>query len=275
MHRKHLLLLAIPVLLFSCKKDQGTYIPQIPEPTIPPVLLKDIVIPNLPSPYYHFEYDSTGKSILASFASGFTNYSIEYNGNRINAMQNNIIVNKDRLQYLYDNAGRVNVIKYADSTGVVFKRILLNYDGPKLIALEREINAGPGFVIEKTMTFQYYADGNLREITQHWPSVNGQPAITYTDRYENYDTSLNVDAFSLLHNKFFEHLALLPGITIQKNNPTKMIRTGDGINYEIDYTYTYTYNNKNAPLRKNGTGKWLNGPDAGKIFASNTVYSYY
>ncbi len=100
MRYKYLLLLAIPMLLFACKKQTGTYIPQVPEPTVPPVLLKDIVIPNLPSPYYHFEYDSTGKAILASFASGFTSYDIEYNGNRINAMQNNIIVNKDRLQYL-------------------------------------------------------------------------------------------------------------------------------------------------------------------------------
>jgi len=27
----------------------------------PAVLLRDIVIPHLPSPYYHFEYDATGR----------------------------------------------------------------------------------------------------------------------------------------------------------------------------------------------------------------------
>jgi hypothetical protein len=44
-------------VLFSCKKEN--YVPpdsSSPDPETPAVLLKNIVIPNLPSPYYHFEY---------------------------------------------------------------------------------------------------------------------------------------------------------------------------------------------------------------------------
>ena len=58
--------------LFSCKKEK--YIPPVsptPDPVIPAVLLKDIEIPNLLSPYYHFEYDTAGGVVFVSFASGF------------------------------------------------------------------------------------------------------------------------------------------------------------------------------------------------------------
>jgi hypothetical protein len=74
---------------------------------VPPraVLLRDVVIPNLPSPYYHFEYDSTGRVTTASFASGFTMYQVIYQGDRITELRNNTLGNQDRLEYTYDGAG--------------------------------------------------------------------------------------------------------------------------------------------------------------------------
>src|SRR3954454_5125555 len=48
-----------------------------PDPR-PAVLLKDIVIPRLPSPYYHFAYDPTGRMTNASFASDLTSYTLSY-----------------------------------------------------------------------------------------------------------------------------------------------------------------------------------------------------
>jgi hypothetical protein len=57
MHRRYLLFVIAIFVLASCKKDK--YIsPVIPAPVIPTVFLKDVVIPRLPSPYYHFEYDA-------------------------------------------------------------------------------------------------------------------------------------------------------------------------------------------------------------------------
>jgi hypothetical protein len=47
------------------------------------VLLKDIVIPRLPSPYYHFEYDGQGKVKSVTFASGLTSYDVTYAAERI------------------------------------------------------------------------------------------------------------------------------------------------------------------------------------------------
>ncbi|MGH2649438.1 MAG: hypothetical protein ACRDE8_17790, partial [Ginsengibacter sp.] len=157
MRYKYLLLLIVPVVLVSCKKEKGTINHQSPSPDPPPttVLIKDIVIPNLPSPYYHFEYDATGKVKFVSFASDLNRYNVLYNGERITEMQNNIIVNKDKLQYLYDNEGRVFLIQYADSMGVVFAKSLFNYDEQKLVEIERFHKVVGGFIIDRTMKMTY------------------------------------------------------------------------------------------------------------------------
>ena len=275
MHYKNLLLLIVPVVLFSCKKRDGTNNPQPipPGSTFPAVLLKDIVISSLPSPYYHFEYDATGKVNFVSFASDFTRYNVFYNGDRITEMQNNILVNKDRLQYLYDNEGRVFLIQYADSTGAVFTRSLFTYDGQKLVKIERLHRQGTGFIIDRIMAMVYDADGNLQELTDHRPAFDGQNESTVIDRFEQYDNKINVDGFSLLHPDFFEHLFLLPGVQLQKNNPGRETLTGDGLHLKADYTYTY--NNKNLPLIKISEITIKNGVDSGRIVHGNTVYTYY
>jgi hypothetical protein len=132
-----------------------------------------------------------------------------------------------------------------------------------------------GLVIEKTTTLTYYENGNLFELKEDRPEVPaiGQPAMIYVDRFSQYDDKVNADAFSLLHPEFFEHLVLLPGIWLQKNNPGRLTRTGDGVNYEI--VYSYTYNEKGLPLTKNGEGIFLSGTSTGQRFQSNAVFSYY
>src|SRR5689334_1711186 len=95
----------------GCSSDSAPTTAPIPDP-LPVTLLKDIVIPSLPSPYYHFAYDATGRMTNASFASGFTMYTLSYANGRLSEMQNNIIVNNDRLVYHYDDAGNVAQIDY-------------------------------------------------------------------------------------------------------------------------------------------------------------------
>lgn len=278
MRCSYLLFLIATMVLLSCKKENAAPIPPPSDPPTQPapaVLLKDITIPNLPSPFYHFEYNTAGRVSFVSFASDFNRYDVTYNGDRINEMRNNIIVNKDRLQYFYDNEGRVSSVNVTDSMGLVYKKIYLSYNGQQLIKLEREQKSNPGFITEKTMTMLYHNDGNLFEIRDYRPPnpLNGQPEFTYIDRFEQYDNKINTDGFILFHNEFFEHLVLLPGIKLQKNNPGRLTRTGDGVNYQIDYTYTY--NNMNAPLTKNGDGLWLNGATAGQRFQTHNVFTYY
>jgi hypothetical protein len=273
MHPRYLLFVIIAFVLGSCKKETVNYIPPPTEDRAPVVLLKEIVIPNLPSPYYHFDYNADSNVSAVSFASGLNIYNVLYDGNRITEMRNTIVVNKDRLQYTYDNNNRVAAIRFADSAGVVYSRVFFVYNAQQLTDIEWELKSGPGFVVYKTMNMTYHPDGNLKDLRYHRPGMTGQPAITYTDRYENYDTGINADGFSLVHNEFFEHLLLLPGVHLQKNNPAKQTRTGDGVNFIADYTYTY--NNKKQPLVKSGNVLFVNGADAGKNFETRSVFSYY
>jgi hypothetical protein len=188
-------------------------------------------------------------------------------------MRNNILVNKDRIIYSYDDEGRVNIIMYADSTGSVFEDVQFRYEGSKLTRIDRQVRRiNTGFFTDKTMTMTYYPDGNLKELTEHRLPVFGQPESTVTDRFEQYDNKTNVDAFSLLHDDFFDHLFLLPGVQLQKNNPRRIVRTGD-LSFNLDYTYTY--NESGAPLTRSGDFVYTNGAHAGEHVLLSCTYSYY
>jgi hypothetical protein len=274
MRYRYSLLSILVAALSACNGEPGTTAPTSPVPPAPAVLLRDIVIANLPSPYYHFEYDAAGRVVAASFASELTNYEVVYDGNRISEMRNNIIVNRDRLAYSYDAAGRVSTILYIDSNGFVFTRLSFTYDGQSLTGLERRRFVDGRFMLEKTMSLSYYPDGNLQEIVEHRPSADGQQVETTTvDRFEQYDDKLNVDGFTLIHDDFFDHLVLLPGVRLQKGNPARQIHTGDGLNFAIDYSYTY--DDRNRPLTKTGDALLLNGTDAGQRVQLSSVFSYY
>lgn len=256
----------------SCKKENGTS----NDPTDLPVeqvLLREMNTSRLPSPYYHFDYNIAGLPTFAAFASGLFMYDIVYNGNRVSEMQNKIAVRRDRLLYAYNNAGKVDTIRYADSNGIVYKKVYLNYDGQKLKKVVRERRTGNGAVLEKTMRFSYHEDGNLKEIKDQHHTLNGEIEATYIDLFEQYDNKVNPDGFSLLHNEFFEHLFILPGVQLQKNNPGKLTRTGDGVNYKIDYSYTYS--DKNFPLTKTGEAVITKGSAAGQRFQTSSNFSYY
>lgn len=277
-HRKAIratltLLVTLVMATTACSGDAGPTA-VVPVPPLPSVPLKDIEIANLPSPFYHFEYDQTGRPIVASFASGLTMYNLIYAGGRLAEMQNNIIVNHDRLVYSYDGADRVSDVEYRDANGVAFVRVHFSYDGPTLVTTERQRKIGAEFVTDKTMSLSYDADGNLLELTEHHPAIAGtQDEVTVTDRFEQYDKGINVDGFSLLHSEFFDHLVLLPEVQLQKGNPRKVTRTGDGLNYQVDYTYIYDGNGR--PVTKAGDLTELNGPDAGTHVQLSTTFTYY
>jgi hypothetical protein len=279
MRYRYLLLSVLTLVLFSCKKENDVVLPSAPLPTprpqSPSLLLEDMVVERLPSPYYHFGYDTAGKISFVSFASGLNMYDVIYNGDKISEMRNNTLVNKDRLQYEYDNDGRVSAINYANSTGVVYTKVHFAYAGQKLIKLERERKLGSGFTVDKTLAMSYYTDGNLMEITYHYPATQftGQSELNWAVRFEQYDDKINTDGFDLLHSDFFDHLVLLPGVQLHKNNPGKEIRTGDGDDYTVDYTYTYS--DRKAPLTKTGEFIYSSGPNAGQRLQTRSLFTYY
>ena len=242
-------------------------------PPAPAPLLKDVVIPNLPSPYYHFEYDAAGRMTTVAFASGLTTYDVAYDHDRITGLNARAIAKGEQLSYFYGNEGEVAAIKEIDGGGTNFTNIILTYTGPFLTQVEHDRRVDGGFVIDRVMTLTYYQDGNVRDITDHRLAVEGQTESTTIDHFEGYDGRTNVDGFSLLHTDFFDRVYLLPAVRLQRGNPARVTHVGDGINYVVDYRYTY--DGAGRPLQKDGTLTYTNGPDAGRQFQVQSVFSYY
>ena len=104
----HLLPL-LSLIIASCQKEEGEASP----PPAKEIFLKEVVMQNLPSPYYHFEYDASGRATKIGFASGALLYDVVYEGNHIKEMKNTVVVNKDRVLYEYDGQAKVVVIMVA------------------------------------------------------------------------------------------------------------------------------------------------------------------
>lgn len=267
--------MSFAAILLSCKKEHGT------DPAKPPIaagkhiLLKDIVIPNLPSPYYHFEYNPDSLVAKADFASGFSTYDILYSGGRITDMRNNIIVNHDTLRYIYDNTGKVALIKFINDSNVVYRLAFFSYNGDQIKEIEWDQKEGNvGFIIDRTLKFTFYPDGNVNTITENRPPLNNVPEYTSVTTFEQYDDKINVDDFSLIHDGFHDHLILPQGFRLQRNNPKKESLSVNGTDLYTN-SYTYSYNSDNTPSRKTGDFVYLSGPDAGKRFETNSFYTYY
>ena len=67
---------------------------------------------------------------------------------------------------------------------------------------------------------------------------------------------------------------LLPGVVIQKNNPGRETRTGDGLTYVVDYTYAYDTDGKH-PLSKSGDLVITGGGTVGQHIPISSVFTYY
>ena len=250
--------------------DPGTSAPPPPAK----VLLKDVLVDRLPSPFYHFDYDADGTITGISYASGLTSYDVSYLGTRIRELRNNALGNHDRIVYAYDSDGRVVGVRYVNESGATFTIVIYSYEGDKLTGVERSRAVEGGFIIDKTISLSYWPDGNLREFAEHRPKIDGvQDETNNVVTYEQYDTGLNVDSFDLIHDDFFDHFVLLPGVQIQKNNPKRETRTGDGLTYVVDYTYAY--DGAGRPVAKRGDLLITGGGEVGRRIQIGSAYTYY
>ena len=267
---RRILTTIISVTLAACSSDR---ISAPPPPSPGGVLLRDVEYTRLPSPYYHFEYDDAGKLRSATFASGLATYLVHYESDRIHDIDVSAgAVN--RLIYIYDDSGRVGTIRNTDATGANTQLWFFTYSGQQLTSIERDRAVPGGFILELTMGFLYYPDGNLLEMARHYPAIDGlQTEATLIDVFERYDDKVNVDDFDLLHPGFFDKLILLPGVKLQINNPGRVVHTGDDPQYTVDYTYTY--NDQKRPSTRSATLLFVTGPNAGQSFALSAAYSYY
>ena len=273
-HRRFALLVMSLAIATACGGDHSVTDPGVTPPPPAQVRLKEIAIDRLPSPFYHFDYDATGRVAGASYASGLTSYTVSYLGDRILEMKNIAVANGDRIVYAYDTDGRVAGVRYVNASGETFTRVFYTYEGGKLTGVERSRAVVGGFIIDKTIALTYWPDGNLAQLAEHRPKIDGlQEETNGVVSFEQYDTGINVDGFGLIHDDFFDHFVLLPGVVLQKSNPRRETRTGDGLTYVVDYTYAY--DGAGRPVTKTGDLVITGGGQVGTHVQTRSAFTYY
>lgn len=261
---KRIVVLALMPLMFACKKDaEPSPVPAEPPTDKVEIRLKELNWHLLPSPLYKFTYNNQGYISMVQYADGARTYDVAYQNKLISAM-NATYANNDQLQYLYDG-DKVAAIKYNNASGETFRRCFLDYNAKgQLTHIEWELKSGTGFVAERTFSFTYFNNGNLKsKLDEKYEIPGRQTPALYLDEYDDYDDKKNSDGFMLLHDEQ-SHLFVLPRVVMQKNNPRKETRSGTGVNYKI--AYTYQYNPNGTVSRKTGAAQFTSGPDVGKNF---------
>ncbi|MBC7902299.1 MAG: hypothetical protein H7Y27_02715 [Gemmatimonadaceae bacterium] len=263
-------LLCLIAIMFSCKKDTNTG-PPLPVNGRKTQRLKDIVVPSLPSPYYHFEYSDSGYITRLGFADAFFDYTVHYENKRVSRLIN--INNDQELFYQYED-GRVSVIHQRDVlSGVKSMRYSCRYYPNGLLKeiLWSKFFAGRSDSVGvRKVILIYNADGNLAEFDDFRVNPATEELLwSQTTEILEYDKQINVDDFSLLKDTF-EDVLLLPQVRLFKNNPLRL-KTSSQQN-DFLYVYRYDFVNK-LPVRKHLVMTQTRG-GAGEM-RSTTEFSYY
>ncbi len=255
------LLFVITLLSYSCEKEKikATH----PVTDQQSVRLKEIVVLNSPTPYFHFGYNNASYIANLSYSSGRHVYNYFYEKGRIDSVSSSS-ADASYLLYQY-NGQQVKSVQQYDATGLK-KTVLITYDNLNRV-IKMEWRAISSAVVEKLVEFQYYDNGNLSQMKKIYPGSR----VTSTTLYQAYDTKRNVDAFSIFQD-FAEQVILLPAVRFQYNNPTKMEVTSGANERIIEHTYLY---NDSLPVERNSVTRVTAGPSAGQIFTGKTVFSYY
>ena len=270
---KRIVTALLVLVLASCGKDEPTIPIPVPTDTLSDartVLLKQVVVQNLPSPFFKFVYDEDHFVTEASFASSLDVYKMEYEDKRVKKVSNT--KNGRYMLYNYSNGNVASINEFGlNNQKLVSYEFLYNSTG-KLIQVNWKLFAeNAGGEIYKQHKLSYHADGNLAKL-ELWVKEPGPLHLASTETFDEYDNSTNVDDFYLL-KEFFDSFLFLPQVKLQVNNPHKHnISNGDN---EFEITYTYDFNTNNLPVKKSGIMKQTKGPEEGKIINLLSTFSYY
>jgi len=255
----------------ACDKKPEHINPQQPLDTVS-IRLKEMVVSNLPSPHYKFQYNNERFVTALEHSSGLVKYELEYANGRLRKMTEKMF--GDSLIYSYSGSNVSAIDVYSGITGKREWHHEFTYNQQrKLLKAEWFVIAGTGtnLIRERKMEFMYRSDGNLAHYTDYFADVNGEYGPYTVVAFDQYDDKINVDDFDLLKYNF-GHVVYLPGIRLQNNNPR--YRHQENAVNEFEITYSYTYNDR-LPMVKTTTVKKLRGDNAGLTTTGNTTYSYF
>ena len=272
MKNSTILIMILFVMITSCHKKYD--VPQVPDTPSDArnILLKNVNIERLPSPYFTFQYDNSGFITDIDFASGFISWKVQYKNNRVIRMIDKF---GDSLNYSYDK-NQVSSIHHVKSlNGDTTWNYEFTYFNSELL---KEIRwwafpaGGSDSVLSRKVSFQYNDDNNLVEYDDFGLDNDSNLVVVARVKFTGYDNGKNVDDFYLVKN-FLEDFLFLPQVKLQRNNPA--ILTYEGTNEDYTFEYKYNYNGDNVPIEKNANVSITRGPNSGQKFTSRSQYTYY
>ncbi len=277
--KKYFILLTLVITTaISCKKDNIPQLPEPPQHQDPPtggddvrtVLLKDVEVQNLPSPYFHFSYDDQHYVKQIDFASGLFIYDVVYENKRVKKMTN--IKNQNFFLYSYANNQVSEINEYWGRTGNQKFSYRFSYNaGNQLIQVLWFAFDNSNGTLFKKQELTYQPDGNLATIEHFYSIAAGPLSLVKKDLFSDYDDKTNVDDFYLL-KEFFDSYLFLPQVKLQKNNPLRQQITTIQNDYDISYTYEYL---NTFPVNKRLVMKQTRGTGSGQTKQFINQFSYY
>jgi hypothetical protein len=263
------------LVAISCRKDS---IKNPPPPVDEPVsdartvLLKSIVEPGVPNPYFGFSYDPNGFVTGISFADSIHVYHLSYKNKRIDQVINTSF--GQTLQYHYSGK-HVSYISHVDESGAKAFSYTMVYNGSGLLKTLTwfEFISANDSVCTRKVELAYSPDGNLSSCEDYRGNESDHYALKLiaTHTYSNYDNGINVDDFGMFKD-FFGQLLFMPQVKLQKNNPG--IEIIQGVNTDLRLEFQYHYQN-GLPVEKFGTLKVTRGPNTGSVYPFSIRMNYY
>ncbi len=261
-----LFMLSLVLFFSSCKKDKQGATNDNVITDKQKIKLKEVAIQGLPSPYFHFVYDTANFVTELKHESDIFQYKIAYKNGRVSRMINTATLAPDTLLYHYTkgNVTRIDLVK--PNQGKT-EETTLAYDQTNRLIEATWKNIMTATVFKK-MLFQYNAENNLSRCEIYY-FMNSGLEKTNTYIFEQFDNKENLTSNYLLKEA---HYLYLPQVQLQKNNPLRAKLYG--IENDFDFVYSYQYNDS-LPILRTSSMTQTRGSGSGTILTGVTQFTYY
>lgn len=234
-----LLLLTTGILVTSCKKDKDK------EPAKQTKQL--IKVEENATNYSTFEYNPDGtlkKMTNTEDSEGVPEIStFTYSYNQQKKISETDLNGEAKLKYYY-TGDNINKMEYITGN-IIFMYNVFEYANNKVSRVMkylREDEEDDDFVLYGKSEFQYFANGNLKEVKEYEALPGNIFELTYTQLYLEYDSKINP------FKPFSESTFGLVYDFASANNVLKEKLVNSEGTTEMESIYTYTYDNSGYPI---------------------------
>jgi hypothetical protein len=271
MFKSFLLVSFIGTLLIGCKKNQNPINHEISDAR--KILVKEVEVSALPSPFFHFEYDAQNFVTAIHFANDIKTYHPIYQNKRVIRVNkiNTSGFNDGYMLYTYNNQNVIAIDEYNKHSQKFLKHELSYNNARQLTQIIWKNYTSTSENLYKKIDFDYWEDGNLKNASTYLNNGT-ELEFMYKDSYSQYDNKECVDDF-YLYKQFMESVIFLPQVKLQKNNAHRLETTTPAYTNRVDWQFDFS---GNLPIKKTGSMYQIAGPNVGNTPATfYTTFSYY